>query len=157
MMLRTVLIGLALAVLCAVLDATADDQLRWYGYGRGGEVHLLMGMPETDNQIIDISCARGSDAIRLRSPIGSDGLKAGDPAELALANGRTTAVFKGRAVADGKTAGIEVEATGRLGAFLAVAEAGRPFLLEARGARYGLDPDRIEKPLAALTSACRAG
>ena len=154
-MFRTVLIGLGLAALCAVLDAAADDQLIWRNYANGNELHLIMGVPESDNQIIDISCTRGSDAIKLRSLIGSAGLKAGEAAQLTLVNSGAKAVFNGRAVPNDETTGIDVEANGKLAELQAVITTGRPFVLEVKGAKYGLSPDRIEKPLAAL-AACKA-
>jgi selenocysteine-specific translation elongation factor len=157
-MFRPVLmVGLALAGFCAALDAAADDQLVWHNYANGDELHLIMGVPESDNQIIDISCARGSDAIKLRSLIGSDGLKAGDATQLTLANNRAKAVFNGRAVLSDETTGIDVQASGKLAEFQAIIKTGRPFVLEVKGAKYGLAPDRIEKPLATLASACKTG
>lgn len=157
-MFRPVLmVGLALAGFCAALDAAADDQLVWHNYANGNELHLIMGLPESDNQIIDISCTRGSDAIKVRSLIGSDGLKAGDTAQLTLANSGAKAVFNGRAVPNDETTGVDVEARGKLAEFQRIITTGRPFVLEVKGAQYGLAPDRIEKPLATLASACKTG
>lgn len=152
-----VMVGLVLAGFCAVFDAAADDKLVWHTVPEGSELNLFMGVPESDNQVIAISCTRGSDAIRIRSLIGSTGLKAGDPAQLTLANGRASAVFNGKAVLSDETTGIDVEATGTLATFQAIIKTGRPFVLEVKGAQYGLSPDRIEKPLAELTAACKQG
>lgn len=151
------MIGLALAGFSAALDAAADDQLVWHDYANGDELHLIMGLPESDNQIIDISCMRGSDAIKVRSLIGSDGLKAGDATQLTLANNGAKAVFNGRAVPNDETNGVDVEARGKLADFQRIITTGRPFVLEVKGAQYGIAPDRIEKPLATLASACKTG
>lgn len=156
-MLRTALVGLVLLGVSAAIDAAADDQLVWHDYASGDEIHLVMGLPAGDNRIIDISCRRGSDAIEVRSMIGSTGLKAGEAAELTLANSRATVVFPGRAVPNDETGGLDVEASGRLADFQRIVQTGRPFVLEVTGAQYGLAPDRVEKPLATLASACKTG
>ncbi|MDF2997014.1 MAG: hypothetical protein K0R27_2651 [Xanthobacteraceae bacterium] len=153
-MLRPALIGLVLLGIGAALDAAADDQLVWHTLADGDELHLIMGVPDSDNQIIDISCRGGSDAITIRSLIGSTGLKAGDAAQLTLANSRAKAVFPGHAVPNDETTGIDIEASGTLADFQAIIKTGRPFLLEVKGAQFGLSPDQIEKPLAMLATAC---
>ncbi len=56
-------------------------------------------------------------------------------------------MFNGRAVPNDETTGVDVEASGKLAEFQAIIKTGRPFVLEVKGAQYGLSPDRIEKPL----------
>lgn len=149
-------IAFALCALCAALPASAADPMVWSGETTDYGAMVTFGVPETDNSILAITCTKGSDEIVVRSAIGSKGLKAGQPAQLTLSNSGAKAVFTGEAVANDEAGSIDVEGRGKLADFQALIKTGKPFVLEVKGAKYGLNPDNIAKPLAALVS-CKNG
>lgn len=148
--------GLAFAALFAASPAFAQKQkLIWFTMPTDNKMQLIFGVPETDNTIMAIICTKGSDTIEVHSLIGSRGLKAGDAANITLSNSRIKKVFGGKAYSDEEGATANVEAAGKLADFEAVIKVGRPFVIEVKGARYGLSTDGVHKPLATLAAACK--
>jgi hypothetical protein len=148
--------GLALAAFCVASPALAQkEKLIWFTMPTDNKMQLIFGVPETDNMVMAVICTKGGDAIAVHSLIGSRGLKAGDAASIILSNSRIKKTFSGKAYNDEEGATANVEATGKLADFEAVIKVGRPFVIEVKGAKYGLATTGVQKPLATLVSACK--
>jgi hypothetical protein len=149
-------LGFALATFCVDSPALAQDQkLIWFTMPADNKMQLIFGVPESDNTIMAVICMKGSDTIAVHSLIGSRGLKAGDAASIMLSNSRIKKIFSGKAYSDEEGATANVEATGKLDDFEEVIKVGRPFVIEVKGAKYGLATTGAQKPLATLVSACK--
>ncbi|MCS0494303.1 hypothetical protein NVS89_04280 [Ancylobacter sp. MQZ15Z-1] len=150
------LLGLGLLGLCTAA-AQARVEEGWYVATRGEAVHLVLGVPDTDETSLDISCRPGSGTLDLRSFIGSSGLTPGEAAQIGFEGMRVRAAFPGKAVANAASGRVDVEGHGPLALFERVARSGRPFSLVVEGARHIISPAGLAEPYATFAKACAKG
>ncbi|QIB35003.1 hypothetical protein [Ancylobacter pratisalsi] len=152
-MFRSALASLALVAL-SLGPVQASIAESWYVASDADSVHLVLGVPDTDEASLDISCQPGSGEVTVRSFIGSNGLLSGEDAEIRLEGLRTRASFPGKALANDESGGIDVEGHGPLAALEGIVKSARPFSLIVKGARHIISPAGMADPYMTFAEVC---
>lgn len=154
-MFRPAAVSLLLAAL-SFGPAQARIEESWYVASYEGSVHLVLGVPDTDEASLDIACVPGTGELTVRSFIGSRGLVAGEAAEIRFEGQRVRASFPGKALANAGSSEIDVEGHGPMSAFESIVRSARPFSLVVNGARHIISPAGMADTYMTFAEVCAA-